>query len=323
MRKIAPLSKPPRFLTTTLVVTTLAASSAFTFAIDALSPVERFLGDGFDPDEYSDQNLDQQKRFAPESPADSDLGDQLILKRYQGRAPLRFDLSTDLFWTDNITSASNNEDDGVIWKTRAVASWKPRIGDNLFADISIAQSIYRYDSPSSLDFERTDARIGLVKIVPEFFDVLFFARYEYARVTSGSFNDGIYNAHRVRVGAHKVFLSTPKHTAYVAVDYAHDLSASPSRLERDEYSAHLGYTYQITDKIKAVVFYHLSLYDYDQAGREDLNHVIGTEIYWQMNRSARLHASLLYAENDSNLAGGAADYSTLQGGLGIGMTIHF
>lgn len=323
MRKIATLPKSSAARVTSLVCSVIVAASSSAIAIDALSPVERFLGDGFDPDEYSDKNLDQQKRFAPESPADSDLGDQLILKRYQGRAPLRFDISTDLFWTDNIASASTNEKDGTIWRTRAVASWKPRIGDNLFADFTVGQTIYRYDSPSSLNFERTDARVGLVKIAPDLFDILFFARYEYARVTNGSLSDGIYNAHRIRVGAHKVFLSSPKHTAYVALDYAHDLSTSPSRLERDEYSAHLGYTYQINDQWKAVFYYHLSFYDYDQAGREDLNHVIGSEIFWQMNRSARLRASLLYAENDSNLAGGAADYSTLQGGLGVGMTINF
>ncbi|MBK1831524.1 outer membrane beta-barrel protein [Verrucomicrobiaceae bacterium R5-34] len=323
MRKIATLSKPSGFLSPALVVATLTASSVASFAIDALSPVERFLGDGFDPDEYSDQNLDQQKRFAPTSPGDSDLGDQLILKRYQGRAPLRFDIATHLFWTDNVASTRSNEDDGVIWKTRAAASWKPRIGDNLFADFSITQSIYRYDSPSRLDFERTDGRVGLVKIVPEFFDMLFFARYEYARVTSGSLSDGIYNSHRLRVGAHKVFLSTPKHTAYVALDYAYDLNTKPSRLERDEYSAHLGYTYQITDDLKAVFFYHLALYDYDQAGRDDVNQVAGAELYWQLNRSARVHASLLYAENDSNLSDGAADYSAFQGGLGLGMTFNF
>ncbi|BDS06407.1 hypothetical protein NT6N_14470 [Oceaniferula spumae] len=323
MRKTTLLPKSTLRLPAAFIAASITASAATALAVDALSPIERFLGDGFDPDEYSDQNLDQQKRFAPESPADTDLGDQLILKRYEGNAPLRFDISTHLFWTDNVASASTNENDGTIWKTRAALSWKPRIGDNLFADVTLNQSIYRYDSPSSLDFERTDARLGLVKIVPEFFDVLFFARYEYARVTSGSLSDGIYNAHRVRVGAHKVFLSTPKHTAYVAFDYAHDLSTSPSRLERDEYSAHLGYTYQITDDIRAVFFYHLSLYDYDQGGREDLNHVVGTEIYWQLSESTRLHASLLYAENDSNLAAGAADYSTLQGGLGVGLTVKF
>lgn len=323
MRKSAVLTDSPAPRLVPLVCGALLAAGASAMAVDALSPVERFLGGGFDPEEYSDKNLDQQKRFAPESPADTDLGHQLILKRYQGRAPLRFDVSSHFYWTDNVASTPANEKSGTIWQTRAIASWKPRVGDNLFADLTVGQSIYRYDAPGNLDFERTDARVGLVKIAPDLFDVLFFARYEYARVTSGSYSEGIYNAHRLRVGAHKVFLSTPKHTAYVALDYAHDLSTSPSVLERDEYSGHLGYTYQITDKWKAVFYYHLALYDYDQGGREDLNHVFGTEVLWQMTRSARLHASLVYAENDSNLAAAGADYSLLQGGLGLGMTIRF
>jgi len=305
------------------ICSVLIAASTSVMAVDALSPVERFLGDGFDPDEYSEQNLDQQKKFAPESPGDSDLGHQLILKRYQGNSPLKFDISTQLFWTDNITGSPSNETDGTIWQTRAIASWKPRVGDNLFADLTIAQSIYRYDTFSALDFERTDARVGLVKIVPDIFDILFFARYEYSRITAGSLSDSVYDSHRIRLGAHKVFLSTPKHTAYVALDYAHDLRTTPIALERNEYSAHLGYTYQINDDWKAVFYYHLSFYDYDQGGREDLNHVLGAEVFWQLNKSARLHASLVYAENDSNLAGDVADYSTFQGGLGVGLTINF
>ncbi|MCP5534729.1 MAG: hypothetical protein H7A51_00670 [Akkermansiaceae bacterium] len=319
MRKITHL----RALPGALILPALLCSSTSLFAIDALSPVERFLGSDYDPDEYSDIDLNQQKRFAPASPADSDLGDQLILKRYDSRDPLRVDLSTHLFWTDNLASASLGEQDGFIWQTRLLASWKPRIGNNLFADVTGSQNFYQYDTLSFLDFERTDLRAGLVKITPDFFDMLFFARYEYARVTAGSFSNDIYDAHRIRAGAHKVFLSQPKHTAYLAFDFAHDISTSPSRLEKNEYSAHLGYTYQISDKMRAVFYYHLSLYDYDQAGREDYNHMLGAELYWQLSHSTRLSASFTYVENDSNLPFGAADYDSVQGGIGIGFTKTF
>lgn len=306
-----------------LLLTSISLAAPSTFAVDALSPVERFLGTDYDPEEYSDLDLDQQKRFAPQSPADSDLGHQLILQRNDGRAPIRADLSTNVFWTDNTASANSNEDDGFIWQTRLLATWKPRIGDNLFADLFLSQNVYRYDSPSSLNFERTDARLGLVKVTPDFFDILFFARYEYARVTSGSLSDRIYTAHRARVGAHKVFLSTPKHTAYVALDYAHDLDTSPSRLERDEISAHIGYSYQVTDKMRAVLYYHHSRFEYDQAGREDTNHILGAELYYQLSASTRLQASFTYVENDSNLPLSAADYESVQGGIGIGLTTKF
>lgn len=311
MRKIAPF------------LTCLALTSTSCFAIDALSPIERFLGSEYDPEEYSDLDLDQQKRFAPASPADSDLGHQLILQRNEGRAPVRADLSTNLFWTNNTASTNTNKDDGFIWQTRALATWKPRIGDNLFADFYLSQNVYRYDSPSSLNFERTDARVGLVKITPDLFDMLFFARYEFTRVTSGSLADRIYSAHRIRLGAHKVFLSTPKHTAYVALDYAHNLDTSPHALDRDEYSAHAGYTYQINDKMRAVLYYHHSFYDYDRAGREDTNHALGAELYWQLTKSTRLQASFTYVENDSNLPLNAADYESVMGGFGIGFTTRF
>lgn len=307
----------------TLSLMSFILSSSLALAIDALSPVERYLGNDYDPEEYSDLDLDQQKKYAPESPADTDLGHQLILQRNEGRSPIRFDLSTNIFWTDNTASTATNEDDGFIWQTRALASWKPRIGNNLFADFYLSQSVYRYDSPSFLDFERTDARVGLIKVTPEFLDILFYARYEYTRITSGSLSDRIYGSHNVRLGAHKVFFSAPKHTAYVALDYAYNLDTNPSRLDRDEYGAHIGYTYQITDRLKAVLYYHYSHYDYDLAGREDDNHVLGAELYWQLSKSTRLQASFTYVDNDSNLPLGAADYDSVQGGFGIGFTKKF
>lgn len=310
------------FLPALFLIPLICASSA-TYAIDALSPVERFLGSDYDADEYSDLDLNQQKRFAPESPGDSDLGDQLILKRYGKRDPFRVDLSSLLYWSDNMANASNNEDDGFIWQSRLLASWKPRIGGGYFSDITASQSIYRYDNASFLDFERTDFRIGLVKIAPDFFDILFFARYEYARITSGSLSDDIYDDHRVRIGAHKVFLSNATHTAYLAIDYSHDLSASLSFLERNEYNTHLGYTYQVTDRLRAILYYNLSIYDYDLAGREDYNHILGAELYWQLSHSTRLHTSFTYVKNNSNLASGRADYTSKQGGIGFGFTKTF
>ena len=136
-------------------------------------------------------------------------------------------------------------------------------------------------------------------------------------------SDSIYHAHTIRSGAQKVFLSTPKHSAYLALDAAYDLSVSPSELERNEYSAHLGYSYQITDKLRAVLYYNFSYYDYDTDGRNDENHVLGAELYWQLSHSTRLHASFTYVENNSNLALDFAAYDSLQGGLGIGFTTSF
>ena len=304
-------------------ITYLILTNSSVFAIDALSPIQRFLGSDYDPEEYSDLDLDQQKRFAPFSPADSDLGHQLILQRNPMRAPIRADLSTNIFWTNNTASTRNNKDEGYLWQTKALATWKPRIGDNLFADFYLSQNVYRYDSPSSLNFERTDARIGLVKACPNFFDMVFYARYEYARVTAGSISDSIYSAERIRLGAHKVLLSTPKHTIHAAFDYAYNMDTIPDRLDRDEYGTYVSYSYRITDKIRAVLYYQYSLYDYDQFNREDSNQLLGAELYWQLTKSTRLQASFTHVNNDSNLANGVADYDSIQGGLGIGFTTKF
>jgi len=297
---------------------TLLASLALLPAAQAVSPVDRMLGssDYFDPSPYSEQDLDEEKQFAPQTEGDADLGEQFVLKRYSNRAPIRFKLETGAFWSDNIASASFAEADGWFWATRADVSWRPRLGPNLFLDTYIQEDIYRYDK-RGLDFESTEFGLGLVKIFPDLGELVVFGRYEFEHINADSFfgPDTSNHYHRLHVGAHKNFLNQPKHTAYAAVDAGFDLDADPNFTERYEYAAHLGYSWHPTDQITTTAFYRAAWIDYQNSSREDVFQTAGLELAYTFNEALELKTSLIYGNNDSDSPFGANDYEAFQAGL--------
>ena len=71
---------------------------------DILSSLEPFLGDSrpdYSPADLEAREVDNGRDFAPASPGDSDLGVQEILGEYKGLPPIRADLTTGFYWTDN------------------------------------------------------------------------------------------------------------------------------------------------------------------------------------------------------------------------------
>lgn len=297
---------------------TLLATVAFFPTAFAANPLDRMLGNSeyFDPAPYSEQDLDEEKQFAPESEGDADLGEQFILKRYSDRVPVRFKLETGAFWSDNIASSSFAEADDWYWATRAEVSWRPKLGNNLFFDSYIQHDIYRYDV-SGLDFDSTEIGLGIVKIFPDLGDLVTFARYEYEHIDAEAFFGGDTSSHyhRIHIGAHRNFLSTAKHTAYIAADANFDLDADPGFTERHEYAAHLGYSWHPTDKLTATAFYRFAWLDYQNVSREDEFQTLGVELAYTISESIELKTSLVYGENDSDTPFGFNDYETLQAGI--------
>jgi len=308
------MSKP--FAYSAKVIASLAIlPSAF-----AASPIDRLLGgsDNFDPSPYSEADLDEQKQFAPESDGDSDLGDQFILKRNSAkRTPIRARLETGAFWVDNVRSANTDEQDDWFWATRAELSWRPRLSNGLFLDTYLREDIYRYDR-SGLDFESTEIGLGIVKVFPEFGDLVTFARYEFEHINAGSpggSSDTSNHFHRIHLGANRNFVNLPEHTAYAALDASFDLDTDPAYTEREELALHLGYTWHPTDKIATTFFYRAAFIDYQNVDRGDLFQTTGVELAYTISDAVKIKTSFVYGNNDSDTPLGANDYETMQAGL--------
>lgn len=294
---------------------------------DILSELSPFLGSSR-PD-YTPASLEADSAmanpgYAPFSPADSDLGVQQVLGSYRKCPPVIVTFDTSLSYTDQAPSEIPNQDDASWFSaSRLAASWRPRIAYGWFADIALTQELFRFEGSNAGDFENFEPYLGVVKSIPELDDLVFYAGYEYQRITKGSFSDSSYSAQSIKTGLQKYILLTSKHqlSAGVAADF--DISANASELEHNEYSADVSYTYWFADKLSSTLSWTGSMWDYSDDGREDLSQIVGLELSWTPCRDVVVYTNVFYTNNNSNSAFGANDFEAWQSGLGLGLNFSF
>jgi len=294
---------------------------------DILSDFSTFAGPGspdYDANDFVPDRLIDDPTQAPFSPADSDFGVQQVLGSYEGRPPVHFFANLDIAYTNNAPAQLRAlEDDSWYAAALIGMSWQPRIGGGWFADIGLFQEFYEFESGSALDFENFQGHLGVVKTLVDLDDTVFYARYEYQRLTTGSWSTGDYSAQRIRTGIQKdLFVRSRQHLA-AGISASFDIDANPERLERQEYAADLSYTYWIRDDLRATALWRGAFWDFDVAGREDWNHTAGVELAWRFNPHATAYTSLYFSDNDSNSPLGVNDFSAWQASVGLGLILSF
>lgn len=307
-----------------LLIPIFAAASA---QADILSDLRPFLSSSrpdFDPASLDPELNVLRPAFAPFSPADSDFGVQQILASYNGRPPVNVSFDTSLSYTDN---APDNTpfDDSSAWfsGSRLDASWLPRVANGWFADIGLAQELFRFEGSDTNDFENFEAHLGTVKSIPELDDLIFYARYEYQRITTGSLSDGSYSAQRIRTGFQKDLLLASRYQLSAGLDAAFDLTADEDTQERNEYTADLSYTYWFADRLSSTLSWTGSLWDFSDGGREDWNHVVGLELTWMVCKNLDVFTNLYYTNYDADKNFDANDFEAWQTGIGFGLNYSF
>jgi hypothetical protein len=307
-----------------LLIPIFIASGAHADVLSDLSPFIRSSRPDYDPASIKPNSAMGTPGYAPFSPADSDLGVQQVLGSYSGRPPVIATFDTSLSYTDNAPGEFATQDDAAWFSaSRLSVSWLPRLAYGWFADISIAQDLFRFEGSEAADFENFEPYLGVVKSIPELDDLVFFAGYRYQRITAGSFSDSGYSAQRIQTGFQKDLLLTSRYQLSGGVNAAFDLDANEDALERNEYSADLTYTYWLADRLCSTLSWTGSMWDFRDGGREDLNQIVGLELKWTPCTNACIYANVFYTNIDSNAASGANDFEAWQSGLGLGLNYSF
>jgi hypothetical protein len=318
---------PHYAMKTILPFAPLAALFLLPAHADVLTPVQHFFGMGGQYPAYDDKNpstpLGSLSR-TPYSAADSDLGVQEILSPLSSRSPFIIDFATAIYFTDNAPTGNPfvNEP-SWLWSGRLIGAWRPHIANGWFADLGGTQEILRFDRTAATNYENTTLRLGVVKTFPHLDDLLFFGRYEYQRMTSGSLTDADYNAQRVRLGLQKTLYENGRHQLSGGLNTAYEFMAKPENVERHSYGIELAHIYRINSSLHTLASWRSTWYDFDMAGREDWSHSLGLELIWQICPSARAHVSVFFDQNDSNAPFGANDYKSWTSGVGTGFTCTF
>jgi hypothetical protein len=315
-----------------LILTILVASGLAAQA-DILTSTQRFFGLGGQSPDYTESAEETQASIlgqAPYSPADSDLGVQEILEERGDREPVSFDFNSSFLLTDTAPSG-NPLTDRSSWVliSSAAIGWRPHLAQGWFADLGLGYDMVRYDRTNALDYENMVTRLGVFRVMPELDDTIFFARYEYQRITSKSLTEGDYNAQRIRAGLQKVLWSAPRQQLSGSLSGAYEWSAHPQTLERNEISLDLSYRYAFTDSLYTVISARASRFAFDEKSsfvdtdeRRDWTYGLSAGLFWQISEHFSANASVFFDKNDSNtrtfFGPNANEYEAWSGGIGFG-----
>jgi hypothetical protein len=257
--------------------------------------------------------------FAPPSPGDYDIGEQLILRQKDKIDTFHGSVDSFLFWTDNAAQASAGEVSDWFWGWRAAADWQPMLSGKLAMPVGISQSMFRYDRYGVLDYEEFEANIGLTYIEPRLASTMFFVQYEFERLTHEF--DEMMNSHSLRAGAQKIFLINRRSSIQAVVYGDWDIENDVDALKRNEYIANLIWRFKLTRKLELSVGYRYTYFDYSEFSRSDHLHLVDLGLVYTPRKWLQIYASASHNFNNSNYD--VYDYDSSVLGFGVGLRIRF
>lgn len=269
----------------------------------------------------SQRGIEEENEFAPASPGDDDLGEQLILKETPKSRPFRFFADTFWFWTDNAANVSAGEQEDMFYGASAGLAWQPRLTRKTFLDVSVSQRLVRYDEFDLLDFESLEAAATLMYVEPRLANIVFFGGVMFNRITGDNFSDELYNSTSLRAGAQKVFLINRRNSLHFGLLADWDADTDVDPLYRHEYSADAAWRFKVTRTLHFTANYRFSWMDYQRLDREDALQLAGATLSWQPRSWLEVYANANFAFNDSNIA--FFDYETASVGGGLGVRVKF
>jgi hypothetical protein len=273
-----------------------------------------------DDEESADSyGLEDENAFAPESPGDDDIGQQMILKDSERERWLSAQVDTFAFWTDNPANLSEGEEDDVFWGSQISIGAQPRLGERLHLDAFISQQIYRYDENDLLDYEYLQAGLGLIYMEPRLWNSMLFAQFQYGRTTNDEFGQDILNSYSFIAGIQKTVFFDRRNSLYMNLMGDWDLDADVDELKHSEYIADLSYRFKIMRDLVLSASYRFTWFDYQDVDRSDALNTMGVYLTWMPKKWLNLYAGSSFNLNESDVD--AFDYQTTN--LGGGLGIHF
>jgi hypothetical protein len=259
--------------------------------------------------------------YAPQSTGDLDIGIQRLLKKSESAAPFWFAADVNMFATSNAFYTPQNEESDVFTSVRIAVGARPKLGGNWYLDAMISQEFLRYNDFGVLDYEVFDGGLGVVRLVPELWDVVAALGYSFERVTLGDFGDDFYMRHSMQATLQKQFALTQFQRVVFAGTASFDLDVDVEALTRNEYGFQTVYEYHFAGDWHARGFYNLLYRDYREIDRDDLTHIIGAGVSWRPKKWLQAEIIATYSNNDSNID--ALDYESGTVGLGASLRASF
>jgi Putative beta-barrel porin 2 len=253
-------------------------------------------------DPYSEENGVDNGRAA-ESPNDTDIGEQQILKRVERYEPFSVSIATPVFYTSNVALVRRGEQSDLLFAPAAGVTYAPRFTRTLYGSFTVQQQEFYYDKFSALDFGSFDFRAGLTMILPKAHNLMLRAEYDYNRLTfSNSFND-FFSNHSLFLSAELPFRFGRAQQVSLGADTNVSLGANPSAPQRDEFDIYAGYAVSLTRSLSLGAVGRIFIRDYRSIDRTDVSEVFALTANYRINKyfSAGAASTLVWSRSNKSV----------------------
>lgn len=212
--------------------------------------------------------------FAPASPADEDLGEQLLLTRSRSYLPFNIGAGYSTTWTSNAFYTPDSPSSDVIMSAYAEFLALPHLGNNFFFEAASSIRGFRYFRNPILDFNSVDASAGILKVFREFWDVGLYGRYKYSFLFEPGGGE-ILHEHSLIVGARKTFQFSRANALFLAAEADFAVGGEPGFALANEFSLFAAHQLDWSRWFNTSLFYQMAVYDFRYGGRADLRNTLG------------------------------------------------
>src|SRR4051812_37120559 len=152
-----------------------------------------------------DENGVDTTDHAAQSPNDTDLGEQEILKRVEEYHPFSAGLAMPFYYTSNVALVRHGEKGDFLIAPVAGFTYAPRITKTFFGDITVQDQQFIYSKYNQFDFGSFDVRAGVTYLLPQLHGLVLRAQYDFNRLNSRQTFDDFFSDHSIFVSAELPF----------------------------------------------------------------------------------------------------------------------
>ena len=272
-------------------------------------------------DRVISSNLGTEPAFAPWSPGDSDLGEQLLLTRSTRYKAFTFFGTVNQTFTTNAFLTNGGQQSDWFTTMQVGGFWLPHLTGNLYGDVSVRQQLFRYARFSELSFNSLDTGAGLVYVVRQLGDLSVSAKYHYNLLTNASSTSEIFHEHSLRFIAQKPWILSRAHWLNFGATADIVLAGEPDYSLRHRFFLFTSYQAALTRSLSASLFYQIGYLPFLENNRSDWNQILGFSFIYNLTNWFSLNASVNASFNRSNDE--FFDYDVLNTGVGVNALIRF
>jgi len=234
------------------------------------------------------------------SPNDADLGEQQILRRTETYQPFVVSVAVPFYWTSNVALTNSGEQDDFLVSPVAAIAYQPRLTQNLFAYVSLREQLFYYNRFPDFNFGSFDAEVGLTYTIPQVYNLVLHAGYDYNRLTKKNSFDDFYQNHMFTLSAELPFHISRAQQFSIGTDAYVSMGATPEGPRRHDFDWWAGYSAQLTRAFVLGASGRIVLHDYVQGDRVDVTEMISVNATYYVTKYFTASALASFAANQSN-----------------------